>query len=110
MKFSVFTKGLLSERSKGLCEYCGLGVSDPQYHHRRPRGMGGTKRADSGGPENAVVVHPACHVLIESNRNASLRDGFLVWQHKSPADSPILISGRWLLLNRDGSTTVYLRG
>lgn len=70
--------------------------------------MGGTKRANSGKPENGVVVHLHCHVSIESDREHSLFSGFLVWQSHEPISAPIVIGGEWFLLNTDGSKTLYV--
>lgn len=108
MKFSSKTKKLLLARAKDLCEYCGKPCPTAQYHHRRPRGMGGTKRLDSGNPENGVVVHLHCHAAIESDREQSLFLGFLVWQSHEPLTTPILINGHWYLLNADGTKTLCL--
>jgi 5-methylcytosine-specific restriction protein A len=108
MKFSNKTKKILLARSKGLCEYCNKPVDTPQYHHRRPRGMGGTKRTNSGDPENGVVVHLHCHISIESDREQSLFSGFLVWQSHDPLTTPIVINGEWFLLNNDGTKTLQL--
>ena len=105
VKFSKDTKLLIFERCQGVCEMCGMPAMDPQFHHRRPRGMGGTSRKETGSPANALYVHPSCHASIESNRSSSLENGYLVSQSADPASVRVLRWGVWVMLNEDGSVT-----
>lgn len=64
-----------------------------QIHHRRPRGMGGTKRESTDEAANGVVLcgsgTTGCHGWVESNRAQALIEGYLVPQHTEPATVPI---------------------
>lgn len=106
MKFSENTKLLVHERAKGKCELCGLPASNFQLHHRRPRGMGGTKRDESGAAANALLVHPKCHTWIESNRSEAAKHGYLVSQWADPRDVPVYRARTWVLLSDDGGISI----
>lgn len=106
MKFSETTKLLVLERAKGKCELCGLPASNFQLHHRRPRGMGGSKKKETGDAANALLVHSKCHAWIESNRKQAMEFGYLVSQYANPKDVPLLRSQEWVLLSEDGSFSV----
>lgn len=76
-----------------------------QIHHRRPRGMGGTKQRESGNAANGLLLHPSCHERVERNRSAALAAGWLVPQHADPAEVPVRLWDGWALLSDDGSLT-----
>jgi 5-methylcytosine-specific restriction protein A len=100
---------LVKRRAGDCCERCGAAISaDHSYHHRRPRGMGGTKRKDTAA--NLVLVcgsgTTGCHGLIESQRTASFATGWLVRQHQDPASVPIDRHGAWVLLTEHGTLVV----
>lgn len=80
---------------------------DGQIHHRRPRGMGGTKRLDSARPSNGVLLHARCHQIIESNRTKAFEDGYLVHQNQEPQSVPIRIRGRLFLLDDFGNAVPH---
>lgn len=103
MKFSELVKASVRERTQMLCDRCGLSVRHPQYHHRRPRGMGGSDNTIIGLASNALLLHPNCHEWIERNRTAAVKNGWLVRSWDDPADVPILRCGEWMFLNTDGS-------
>lgn len=65
--------------------------------------MGGTRRQESGSPSNCLVVHPSCHAQIESDRQRSLTNGWLVSQWKDPATVPVKLWMGWTVLSDDGS-------
>jgi 5-methylcytosine-specific restriction protein A len=100
--FTERIRKILDERAKGKCEKCGLPATHVQYHHRRPRGMGGSKRANTNEAGNALVLHFKCHADIESNRKHSLLNGWLVSQHQEPLDVPVLLHYGWVYLMNDG--------
>jgi len=103
--FSPRVKQIVFERSGGVCERCGNWHDDMQYHHRRARGMGSTKRPETNQPANCLHVGAACHAAIESNRAEAYEYGWLVRQHETPADIPVLRRGLWVQLNDGGDYT-----
>lgn len=108
MKFSRAVKAIVDERSRGWCEICGYLASHGQYHHRRPRGMGGTKRIETGSPVNALYLCQECHAWIESLRAHALRNGWLVGQSEDPALTPVNYRGVMATLTNDGRVIVVM--
>ncbi|NIL77656.1 hypothetical protein RhoFasB10_03805 [Rhodococcus sp. B10] len=106
--FSPQTKSVVRQRSGGLCERCGLDWA-VQDHHRRARGMGGTRRASTNAASGCLAVCLRCHNRIESARADALQHGWLVPQHKEPADVPVLYRGQLVLLD-DAGGIEYLPG
>jgi hypothetical protein len=102
-EFNEKVRELVYERSNGRCERCGNAGSEWQIHHRRPRGMGGTSRTDSGGAANALLLHPSCHEWVERNRSAAYDLGYLVDQQSDPCETPIRMWDGWIKLKDDGS-------
>ena len=100
---------LAINRSLFRCELCG-GRLDNWYgvsvHHRRPRGMGGSKDPKTNSASNLIVLcgsgTSGCHGKVEKNRADSKRDGLLVASWGDPASAPILLKGTWWLLTDDG--------
>lgn len=74
-------------------------------HHRRPRGMGGTKREESNMPAAALAACRDCHRYIEEHRDEALQNGWLVPQHHTPSEIPVLYRHRWMLLGDDGTVS-----
>ena len=101
--FSKTVRDQIDRRANGMCEKCGLPALVVQHHHRRPRGAGGSKAADTNTASNAIAVHPDCHDWIESNREDALHYGWLVRQGHNPAEMPVWIGWRWVLLCDDGT-------
>lgn len=73
------------------CEICGEPLSSTamSVHHRRPRGMGGTKRADTNYPSNLMAIcgtgTSGCHGYVESHREEAYEKGWLVSQNEEPS-------------------------
>ena len=110
VKFSEKAKELVRQRSKECCELCGTRANEPQYHHRRPRGMGGTRRKESGDVANALYLHFKCHERVERNRMEALEKGWLIRQSDEPILVPVVRMGEWVVLNNDGTyTTINIR-
>lgn len=82
---------LIEARSGLHCEVMARGctLTATTIHHRRPRGAGGTRRADTNTPSNGLAVCGPCHTTIERQRSWARDNGFLVAQHDSPADIPV---------------------
>lgn len=104
--FDEQTREIIFERADGRCERCGSSGSVWQIHHRRPRGMGGTSRTDSGGAANALFLHPQCHEWVERNRSDAYDLGYLVGQQDDPCESPVRMWDGWKKLNPDGSVSL----
>lgn len=111
---------LVLARDRHCCRRCAMTLhgqrgTDWVIHHRRPRGMGGTRRVDTNSPANLVALCTRCHVWIESYRDESRRDGWLVSQHDDPERVPLQVGAygddwtrtRWVYLLVDGSESDY---
>jgi hypothetical protein len=67
---------IIKARAQGMCECCNLWPGE-QAHHLLPRRAGGTRRPEINLPSNLIWVYSLCHLAIERNRTASLKDGLL---------------------------------
>lgn len=99
--FSVQIRQLIVQREGGRCALY-LSHAGEQIHHRRPRGRGGSQRAETNGAANGILVCPWCHDWIEHNRGYAMKLGLLVPSYRRPADVPILYRGEWMRLSDDG--------
>ena len=106
MKFTDEVRNAIRKRAKDRCEMCGTVASYHQVHHRRPRGMGGSKDPASGTAANGLWVHPSCHTKIESNREQAYEKGYLVRQGQDPAKVPVKIGRFWYLLDENGGRSL----
>jgi 5-methylcytosine-specific restriction protein A len=94
---------VVRSRSGQLCERCG-GVGE-QFHHRAPRGMGGSRSAKINAPSNLLHLCRVCHEWVESNRDAAKRDGLLVRMDEVAEEhAVVLAAGRVWLLNSGAVT------
>jgi hypothetical protein len=116
-------RAMVIVRSSGCCEHCGRQlheagqwIDEHSFHHRRPRGMGGTNRPETNGAANLLLLcgsgTTGCHGLIEAGRAMAHESGQLLWQTQDPAEVPVWILQRGLglvsrlapaLLDDDGS-------
>jgi 5-methylcytosine-specific restriction endonuclease McrA len=92
---------LVYRRAGNCCESCGtpLRTAARHLHHRRPRGMGGTRPELTHRASNLLALCPDCHVLVETYRTQALDAGLLVRQGAHPDRVPVLLhdGGQWLL-------------
>lgn len=93
----------VDEREDKCCAICGRGDGEFARHHRRPRGLGGTRRLDTNGLSNIVLLCRSCHDVVESHRSLALLNGWLVSQHADPAVVPFFYRRRWVLLSDLGA-------
>lgn len=99
---STRTKQLVADRAGYCCEICGLSLHDGTYwaephsfHHRRPRGMGGTRDQASNTPANLLLLcgtgTTGCHGRIERDRSTAYVFGWLVTQGTDPVLTPVWV-------------------
>lgn len=100
--FSPATRKVIHTRANGRCERC-TSSNPAETHHRRPRGMGGSKDLVTNTPANGVLLCSECHRDIESRRTKALQDGWLLRQAHDPRKVPVFYhSASWRLLTVDG--------
>ena len=99
------TADMVLRRDRHRCRRCG--GAGQQIHHRRPRGMGGTRDPLINSPSNLVLLCQACHAWIEGHRTDAARDGWLLSRltSSSPASVPIVTGGLPVWLGDDGDTS-----
>lgn len=94
---------LVLAREGGRCALCGLMINTGGHlHHRKPRGMGGSKLLDT--PDNLLHLHPNCHLVhVEQERARAYANGWLVHRADVPSDVPVLyMVDRWVMLHHNG--------
>lgn len=100
------TVELVRWRDRDRCVRCGAPATN--IHHRRPRGMGGTRDPLANDPSNLLCLcgsgTTGCHGWIESHRAEALRDGWLVSKWADPATIPIAVGHRAIWLDHRGKT------
>lgn len=89
---------LVWARAGGCCERCGRDVSAGwpgySYHHRRIKGMGGDRRADTQEPQNIVLLcgsgTTGCHGYVHHDTTGAARAaGWLVSRWADPLVEPV---------------------
>jgi len=97
-------------RSGGICEVCGRRAMT-NIHHRRGRGMGGTRRAIHS-PSWLLAVcgqgnTSGCHGRIESDRPTAEANGWaLPWSVEDASTVPVRLALGLVLLDDDGGYTL----
>lgn len=101
---SPAVKDLVVDRADGCCEVCRARLATLMgdswtwirpysIHHRRPRGMGGTRRPDANSPANLLLLcgtgTTGCHLQVETHRDEAIALGLLVHQADDPAGVPV---------------------
>ena len=91
------------------CARCSISIlNDPgSIHHRKPRGMGGTKDARANDPRNLIRLcgtgTTGCHGWVESRRADAYSKGWLIRSYDD-LDVPMLtITGDRIELRIDGT-------
>lgn len=97
--FSKADVATIVDRDGAACARCGRAVDLHargvawSIHHRRPRGMGGSKNPAVNATTNGVVLcgsgTTGCHGWVESHRDEARQQGWLVPQWRDPADVPV---------------------
>lgn len=100
-------------RDDARCARCGADLADTGWgyslHHRKPRGMGGTKDPRSNDPRNLIHLcgsgTTGCHGHVESHRTQAYETGWLL-RDLDHLDMPLLCpDGRLVTLHEDGART-----
>ncbi len=100
--FSKAVREAVADRAHQHCERCGAAAATFQWHHRRPRGAGGSKASDTNTAANCLLLCRDCHSWVELHREESLHFGWLVRQGHPPAGVPVWLGWRWVLLDDQG--------
>lgn len=106
--FSPEVRAYLLARANGRCEAdspeC-LGGAD-NCHHRKPRGMGGTKREWVNRASNGLVLcgsgTTGCHGYFESHRDLAVERGIILPSGLLPWQTPVYLDREWFLLDDHG--------
>lgn len=96
---------IVQGRAFGRCERCLHATLCGDHHHRRVRGMGGSKAADRHDPSNLVWLCRPCHNWAHGNPLESEAVGFLIPRSSGnhPLDVPITdLSGETRYLDNLG--------
>ncbi|GAA1138557.1 hypothetical protein [Nocardioides aquiterrae] len=74
-------------------------TGDHSFHHRQPRGMGGSRRREVNSPANVMLLcgsgTTGCHGFIEKYRSSAEQEGWLVRHGQDPAEVPVTVFGGW---------------
>lgn len=102
--FSPEVREVIYTRDKQRCARCGARTT--QIQHRRARGMGGTKRAETNLPANGILLcgsaTQGCHGWVESHRAEGIANGWIVSQSQEPATVPVMYLAGWYMLDDMG--------
>jgi 5-methylcytosine-specific restriction protein A len=107
--FPLKVRVLIIERAQGMCERCGEAKPGMQVHHRRPRGMGGSRREDTNRASNGLYLCADCHAWVESYRTEARLHGLLLTQSEYPPDRFVQRRGDVVRLTDDGKAIVLKR-
>jgi 5-methylcytosine-specific restriction protein A len=107
MRMPNETVRLVKDRAQNRCEMCGTADSLRwSFHHRIPRGMGGSRDQRLNLPSNIVLLcgsgTEGCHGHIESHRETAREDGLLLRRIDDPAEVPIKLCHGTVLLDDVG--------
>lgn len=93
MRMPHETVYLVRARAQGRCERCGTADSLRwSFHHRIPRGMGGSKDPRLNLPSNILLLcgsgTEGCHGWVESHRNEAREQGLLLYRDDDASELP----------------------
>lgn len=97
--FTARQVAVIIDRDAGACVRCGVVVVHLQrgiawsIHHRRPRGMGGSRSPEVNAAPNGLVLcgsgTTGCHGWVEGHREQARQEGLLVPSWRDPTDVPV---------------------
>ena len=101
------TVSAVHTRSQKRCERCGTDDSLRfSLHHRKPRGMGGSRDPEINSPANIVLLcgsgTEGCHGWVESHRAEAYEDGLLVYRIDDPSEIPVTLRYGTVYLDAEG--------
>lgn len=104
---TVEFRAMILTRAGGRCEKCGGPLNIHSLHHRRPRGMGGTRNPALSAASNFLALcgtgTTGCHGWVESNRTVAYLRGLLLRTGSDPTTTPYVDDrGHWWLLDDHG--------
>jgi hypothetical protein len=101
---------LVMARSNFTCERCGKKLGEGEHvsvHHRTPRGMGGSHDQSLNLMSNLMALcgsgTTGCHGWIESHRQKSMENGWLVLRGVDASTVPVVVRGIPVYLNNEGT-------
>lgn len=113
---TVAVRKQVFERAGNCCERCGKTItSEYSIHHRKPRGMGGTKDPAANLPSNLVLLCGSattpggCHTSVEKARQAAISTGWIVARTADPETVPVKMISGWWFLRPDGTKLPTVR-
>jgi hypothetical protein len=80
---------IVQGRAFGRCERCLKATLCGHLHHRRPKGLGGSKAPDRHDVSNLVYLCPEDHQWAHGNPMAAAAAGFIV--PRSSGNSPLQV-------------------
>lgn len=97
------TRAIVWQRDLGNCAACGCYLAGWfDVHHRRPRGMGGSRRPDTNSPANLMLLCTEHHERTERDRRESRDRGLLVRQGVDPSTVPVQTWRGLIYLDHEG--------
>ena len=115
---SMLERAIVLLRAAGRCEVCGVvlavldddkprWIAERSFHHRQPRGSGGTRDPEANTPPRLLLLCGSavsgCHGLIESQRVMAKDNGWLVPRPTDPASVPVALYVGRVFLTLDGT-------
>lgn len=101
------TRQIVQARAHMRCERCGRNLTwiRGHVHHRKPRGMGGSRVPERHQPQNLLYLCTGCHEHVEAYRADAYTAGWLVAQSGDSCQIPALVENgsRWVYLTADGA-------
>ena len=100
---------LVAIRDGHRCARCNVSILNQpsSVHHRKPRGMGGTKDPRANDPRNLIRLcgtgTTGCHGWVESNRHEARSTGWLIQSYDGLDLPMITTTGDRIELRIDGT-------
>ena len=115
---SMLERAIVLLRAAGRCEVCGVvlavldddkprWIAERSFHHRQPRGSGGTRDPEANTPPRLLLLcgsgTSGCHGTVESQRAMAYSNGWLVKRPTDPATVPVELYVGRVFLTLDGT-------